>query len=59
MALHRIAADLLDRLPTVAAESSRKKSRSKLPLKLSRIGNLPEIKDEDLRRFKRNYGLWL
>jgi hypothetical protein len=56
MALHHIAVNLLDPVPTVVAEPEKKKSRSK---KLSGTGSLSEIKDEDLQRFKRQYGLWI
>ncbi len=58
MALHHIAVNLLDRAPTVVAEPEAQKSRSKRVPKLSGIGSLPLIKDEDLQRFKRQYGLW-
>jgi hypothetical protein len=43
----------------VVAEPEKKKSRSKRLLKLSGTGSLSEIKDEDLQRFKRKYGLWI
>jgi hypothetical protein len=58
MALHRVAVNPLDRLPTVVAGPVRKKPDSKRLLKLSSTGSLPEIKDEDFQRFKRQYGLW-
>jgi hypothetical protein len=59
MALHHTAVNLLDRVPTVVAEPEKKKSRSKRLLKLSGTGSPSEIKDEDLQRFKRQYGLWI
>jgi hypothetical protein len=59
MALLPISVNLLDRVPTGVAEPEKEKSRSKRLLKLSGTGSLPQIKDEDLRRFKRQYGLWI
>ncbi len=59
MALHHVAVNLLDRVPTLVAEPVKKKLDSKRLLKLSSIGSIPEIKDEDLQRFKRQYGLWI
>jgi hypothetical protein len=59
MALHHVAVNLLDRVPTLVAQPVKKKPDSKRLLKLSSIGSLPEIKDEDLQRFKRQYGLWI
>jgi len=47
MSLHNVAVNLRDRVPTVVAEQEKKKSDSKRLLKLSRIGSLPEIKDDD------------
>jgi hypothetical protein len=58
MALHRIDVDLFHRLPTVGPKPSRKKSRPKLLWDPTPIGSRHEIKDEDLQRFKRDYGLW-
>jgi hypothetical protein len=59
MAIHHIAVNLLDRVPTAVAEPEKRKSRSKRLLMLFGIGTLAEIKDEDLQRFKRQYGLWI
>jgi hypothetical protein len=59
MALHNVALNLLDRLPTVVAKPGKRKSRSRSVLKLSGTGSLPEIKDGDLQRFRRQYGLWI
>jgi hypothetical protein len=58
MALHHVAVNLLERLPTVVPRPEKKRPDSKRLLKLSDTGSLPEIKDEDLQRFKRQYGLW-
>jgi hypothetical protein len=58
MALRNVAVNLLDQVPTVVAEPERKKPRSKGVVQLSATGSLPEIKDEDLQRFKRQNGLW-
>ena len=59
MALQNVAVNLRDRVPTVVAEQEKKKSSSKRLLKLSRIARLPEVRDVDLQRFRRQYGLWI
>ena len=59
MSLQNVAVNLRDRVPTVVAEQEKKKSSSKRILKLSRIGSRPEVRDEDLQRFRRQYGLWI
>jgi hypothetical protein len=58
MALHHVAVNLLDRLPTVVARPEKKRPDSKRLLKLSDTDSLPEIKEEDLQRYRRQYGLW-
>ena len=57
MALHHVAVNLRDRVPPVAAGQEKKKPSSKRLLDLSRIGSRPEVRDEDLQRFKRQHGL--
>jgi hypothetical protein len=59
MALHHIAVNPVERVPTVMGQPKKKKPDSKRLLKLSRIGSLPEVRDEDLQRFRRQYGLWI
>ena len=59
MSLQNVPVNLRDRVPTVVAEQEKKKSSSKRILKLSRIGSPPEVRDEDLQRFRRQYGLWI
>jgi hypothetical protein len=59
MALQNVAVNLRDRVPTVVAEQEKKKSSSKRLLNLSRVGSSPEVRDEDLQRFRRQYGLWI
>jgi hypothetical protein len=59
MSLQNVAVNLRDRVPPVAAEQEKKKSSSKRILDLSRIGSRPEVRDEDLQRFKRQHGLWI
>jgi hypothetical protein len=59
MSLQNVAVNLRDRVPSVAAEQEKKKSSSKHILDLSRIGRRPEVRDEDLQRFKRQHGLWI
>jgi hypothetical protein len=59
MAKHNVAVNLLDQVPTVVAKPERKQSSSKDFVQLSANGSLPQIKDEDLQRFNRQYGLWL
>jgi hypothetical protein len=59
MSIQNVAVNLRDRVPPVAAGQEKKKSSSKRLLDLSRIGNRPEVRDEDLQRFKRQYGLWI
>jgi hypothetical protein len=58
MALHHVAVNPLDRVPTVVSRPVQKKPDSKRLLNRSGTSSLPEIKDEDLQRFKRQYGLW-
>ncbi len=59
MSLQNAVVNLRDRVPAMAAEQEKKKSSSKRILKLSRIGSPPEVRDEDLQRFRRQYGLWI
>jgi hypothetical protein len=59
MSLQNVAVNLRDRVPTVVAEQEKKKSSSKRLLNLSRVGSSPEVRDEDLQRFRRQYGLWI
>jgi hypothetical protein len=58
MAFRNVAVNLLESVTMVVGPPTAKKSRPKGLLQLSGTGNLPEIKDEDLQRFKRQYGLW-
>jgi hypothetical protein len=58
MALHHVAVNPLDRVPTVVSRPEKKRLRIGYLLKLSDTGSLPEVKDEDMQRFKRQYGLW-
>jgi hypothetical protein len=59
MSLHNVVVNLRDRVPGVVAQPGKKKSSSKRILKLSRIGSPLEVRDEDLQRFRRQYGLWI
>ena len=59
MALHHVAViNVCDRVPTAVTKPKAKKSCLKPFLNLSSTSGLPEIRDEDLQRFRRQYGLW-
>jgi hypothetical protein len=58
MAFRNVSVNILESVTRVVGPPTAKKSRPKRLLRLSGTGNIPEIKDEDLQRFKRQYGLW-